>query len=89
MPSCAIRFSSRISTCDAGVAGHRGGAPGEFARRQRVARLVGELARKIAALAEHASARHAGGRGVEDVQSASGTTTVQVGGAAGGGSPVL
>ena len=33
-------------------------APRELARRQRIARLIGELARKIAALAQQPAARH-------------------------------
>ena len=45
---------------DAAVAGEPRGACGEFARRQRVARLVGQLARQVAALAKDAPALHSG-----------------------------
>ena len=40
----------------AGLARNRRGAPGKFARRQRVARFVGELAREVAAVAQDPSA---------------------------------
>ena len=43
---------------DAALRGNRRSAPRKFARRQCVARLVGELAREVAALTEDPSARH-------------------------------
>ena len=53
---------------------------GELARRQRVARLVGELAREVAALAEQAAARDGGvdpRLALGDVSATSGSTIVQ------------
>ena len=50
----------------AGFARDRGRSPGEFARRQRVARFVRQLAREVAALAERPPARDRFRRGVRD-----------------------
>ena len=65
MPSSAICVSSRISTLTPAVAGERRRTRRELARRERVARLVGQLAREVAALAENAAARHGGGRAAQ------------------------
>ena len=58
IPSFAICVSSRISTLTPASLAMRRRAPRELARRQRVARLVRELARQVAALAEDPAARH-------------------------------
>ena len=73
---------------DAGVARERAPRARELARRQRVARLVGQLARQVAALAEDAAARDGALRRASTRVRVS-TTIVQAGGAAGGGSSGL
>ena len=90
MPSCCDLRLVEDLDLDAGVAGERRRALGELPRRQRVARLVGQLAREVAALAEHAAARHRGvARAPAAWSLASMTTTVHAAAAAGGGSVVL
>ena len=56
IPSCAISCSSRTSTREPGRPADLRGALGEDRRRQHVRRLVGELAREVAGLAEDPSA---------------------------------